>query len=299
VKGFCYRIAVCGERILFARAHMPKGVKADGKHTVTELAEMATQSREKMPPWLMKKPFVIDDLARSTLASDGLTPESIPPEGQFVRLRPILREDWGAEFETLTDRIHPDNVAAAVTACKAMGLTMGGVDLITPDITVPWHKNGAIINEINYMPQVLKDIDDDARAAVARVALQGEGDGRIPVHFVTGVGERDTAARDLRSQLAGEGETCHLVSTEICEDPEGKALPLRGLGTLFERVLAMLGRPDVESLIVAAPADTFVQSGWPVDRLAKVHVLAADDGAAEATWQAIDARIATGGFARL
>ena len=297
VPGFCYRIAMCGDDMLFARAHKPKGLTGDGKLTIAELAEKATKNRKKLPPWQMIRPFVIDEVAEKTLSMDGRSAQTVPAKGEFVRLRPIIHEGWGAEFENVTDRIHPDNVEASRLACRAMGLTIAGVDMISPDIAVPWHENGAIINEINYMPQILKDVNEDGRRKVGKLIV--EGDGRIPIHFVTGNGDLAQAAATVRERLAQTDERAHVVAADRCEGPDGAAVVLRGMTDLFSRVLAMLGRVDVHSLIIAAPADAFATSGWPIDRLAKVHVSGCDEGAARAIHEAIDARIETGGLARL
>jgi hypothetical protein len=52
----------------------------------------------------------------------------------------------------VSSRIHPENIALAIHAAKVLRLELAGVDLISTDISQPYHANGACINEVNYAP---------------------------------------------------------------------------------------------------------------------------------------------------
>jgi cyanophycin synthetase len=207
------------------------------------------------------------------LAAAGLTLASVIPEGQFAYLRPLAAPEWGGEIEDLTRHIHPANAELAAVATRLLGLTVAGVDFITTDIAQPWHANGAVINEINFNPQfsvAARKIDETSMLE----ALVG-GDGRIPVHLVTGSGDLAAAAGALKRQLSDAGRSCHSTSATFTEDPDGNGIYLAA-STLFERSLALAMRPEVEEMILIGPPPQLFERGLAVDRLESIHVVEAD-----------------------
>src|SRR5690606_24429942 len=86
------------------------------------------------------------------LARAGLTLDSVPAAGAWAWLRRIESTEWGGVDEDFSTTLHPDNAAIAIRAAELFGLDIAGVDIISTDITRPWHENGAIINEVNSSP---------------------------------------------------------------------------------------------------------------------------------------------------
>ena len=97
-------------------------------------------------------------MAIQMLSRQRLTADSVPEKRKFVALRRIETTAWGGVDEDVTSSLHPDNVKVAVDASKLFGLEVAGIDIVSPNITQPWHSNGAIINEVNFAPllEVLK-----------------------------------------------------------------------------------------------------------------------------------------------
>jgi cyanophycin synthetase len=241
-----------------------------------------------VPPW---KRIVVngqaDELAAQCLAEVGLTLQSVPDEGQWAPLRPYVSDDWGGTSEDVAGAIHPENTQLAIDAARALGLTIAGVDLMTVDISRPWHENGAIINEMNYKPQ-FATLNREIRVASLVQALVND-DGRIPVHLVTGEGDMLGAAQDLKRQFSSEGHKCHLTSAGFTEDGEGREMVMR-LSSLFERSLALTMRSDVQELImVGQPAELFTR-GLAVDRLESAYVIDDDPERGERLLREIRAR---------
>jgi cyanophycin synthetase len=50
--------------------------------------------------------------------------------------------------------MHPDNVTACEMAAGVVGLDVAGIDVLTPDISVPFRENGAVIIEVNAGPGI-------------------------------------------------------------------------------------------------------------------------------------------------
>lgn len=269
VAGVCYRVFVVGNQLVYVVKRQPKSVKGDGLKSVQALVEAANREQLKRPPWARLKPWVLDEVALQCLHKAGHTPQSVLPEGQLAALRPFTSEDWGGSAEHVTPHIHPDNVRLAVDAAQTLGLRVAGVDLISTDITRPWHENGAILNEVNFKPSVGGDSDTDKFHPYMLSVV--DGDGRIPVHAVVGVGDVWARARSLRQDLRQAGVLAHVCGHSAVESPNGEPLHLVGSG-LFARCRALLQNPCVEALIVVVDSDEFLKTGLPLDRFEEVHL---------------------------
>jgi cyanophycin synthetase len=270
VRGLCHRIFIAGGRLVYALRRWPKSVKGDGVKTVQQLVEDANAAQLQTPPWLRKKPFLLDDLGLACLAKSGLGPHTVLPEGQVAPLRPIPTTEWGGEPDDVTQTIHADNVRLAVQAASAMGLSVVGVDLMTDDITRPWHETGAVINELNFTPYLGGNLANEKVHPYLHALVQA--DGRIPVHAVVGAGDLWAKGRVVRDALAAQGIRAHLCATDNAESPDGGAEHLACKG-LFLRCTALLRRRDVDALIVLVDSPEFLNTGLPLDRFSAVHVV--------------------------
>jgi cyanophycin synthetase len=75
-----------------------------------------------------------------------------PREGERVLLRATANLSTGGTSIDRTDEIHPDNVTACEMAANIVGLDIAGIDVLSPDISVPFRENGAVIIEVNAAP---------------------------------------------------------------------------------------------------------------------------------------------------
>jgi hypothetical protein len=118
-----------------------------------------------------------------------------------------------------------------------------------------------------------------------------DGDGRIPVHLVTGEGDPLAAAKALKAQLRQQGRRSHLTSAGYTEDAEGEEVVMT-LSTLFDRGLALAMRRDVEELILAGGLSEILMKGLVVDQLESVHIIDDDATRGDRTARDIKARFA-------
>ena len=86
------------------------------------------------------------------LAKKGYDKDTVPAAGEIVFLRATANLSTGGTAIDVTDVIHPDNRQMAIRAIRAIGLDVGGVDFLTPDITQSYKDVGGGICEVNAAP---------------------------------------------------------------------------------------------------------------------------------------------------
>lgn len=281
VAGICHRLFVVGEELIVAAKRLPKSVKGDGQKTVAELVVQENEELAKQAPWERKKPFLLDDMAVECLRKAGFSTSSVPLKDQFAPLRPIESTEWGGVVEDMMVHIHPDNVRAAVDAAAALGLRVAGVDMISTDISQPWHSNGAIINEVNFAPFFGGNMDSPKTSHFLQALV--DGDGRIPVWALVGCGDLFEAGKSLQAELLAQGLQAFVTSAGRTENAQGDALPLR-CNSLFDRCIALTMNLRVQAMVMLVDSDELLRTGMPLDRIDKVFIDPASATAESQAW---------------
>jgi cyanophycin synthetase len=271
VVGTCHRIFVANGQILYVVKRLPKSVKGDGSRTVAELIQAANQREKIRPPWQRTELFPNDEAAVDAMLTAGFTLDSAPGAGVAVPLRDIESTQWGGGDEDLTGSIHLENADIALRAAELFDLCVAGIDIISPDISRPWHENGAIINEVNFAPQL-------GRAETSRNYIPEflsrfiKGDGRIPVEVYVGGESAVTAARSRQQELVKEGINCFITSHNLSMAPSGQKIHFP-FESLFKRCRVFLLNSQVEAIILVVQTDEFMHTGLPVDSCNGLTVL--------------------------
>jgi cyanophycin synthetase len=269
VPGVCHRIFIARGKLLYAVRRDPKSVFGDGSSTIRALINAANERDQMLPPWLRSEPWPADTMTEETLAAQGLSLDDVPDAGRKVALRPIESTRWGGDDEDMTATIHPDNIRLAETAARLIGLDNAGVDLMSVDVSRPWHENGAVINEMNYAP-TLGAAEISRRHVQEFLRRHIRDESRIPVLAVIGSGpSADTRARSLQAQINRRGLRCWITGASATLGPNGESHPLAA-GGLFSRGRALLLRDDVDALVMRVEDDALLKSGLPVDRIDEV-----------------------------
>ena len=269
IEGYVHRISLVGEELVLVNQRLPKSVKGDGVHSVRQLIELANREQDIKAPWLRLKPFPADETALASMQRAGFTPESIPSEGELVPLREIGGMAEGGMVKSYTDTIHPDNLVLAQRVRKLFRLTSVGIDLLTTDITRPWHQTGAIINEVNHSPHVGHATMPYAEAKHRHYfkALEVSAN-RFPIRVF--VGDAQALARAQQAhQLAIKQSPVFLTNHQHTVDNTGSEYPLAA-DSLHQRCAALLRDSDVHGLIVVIQTDEFYHSGFPFNRVVEI-----------------------------
>jgi cyanophycin synthetase len=217
VLGNEHRLLVVGNRMVAAAAGEPAWVTGDGKSTVIELidSQINTDPRRGRTENHPLNPVRLDSAARLEIARQGLSEDSVPPDGQRV----LVQRSGNVAFD-VTDRVHPSIAATVTLAARIVGLDIAGVDLVAEDITRPLDEQRGAIVEVNAGPGLLMHLKpaDGTPRPVGRAIVDHlfpEGDaGRIPIVGVTGTNGKTVVARLVSRLLHLSGKRTGLACSE-------------------------------------------------------------------------------------
>ncbi len=268
IEGVCVRLFIADGKLLYAVRRDPMGVLGDGKRTVAELVADECASQMEKPAWARSKIRPLDDLARISIRQAGYTEASVPDKDALVPLRRIESTADGGKGDDVSDIAHPENIRIAEAAAKVCGLNNSGIDIITPDISVPWHENDAAINEVNYSPLL-------GGGQVSRAYLEEylqrhlQGQGRIPVHVFVGDDTALAAARQKHAAHAKAGVAAYLATESAVYDPHMQLVPMREQ-PVWQRLRAPIFWPEVEALVIAQTTDALLDQELPLEDVDEV-----------------------------
>ena len=268
VSGVAHRIFIAKGRLIYAVKRLPISIEGDGVKDVSVLIKEANKITRSNPPWLREKIFPDDKEALEVMQISNYSLASIPKNGELVPLRVIESTASGGTPQNVTDIIHPDNIDIALRAVKLFGLEVSGVDIISEDISKPWHVNGAIINEVNYAPAF--GVSEIAKNYIPTyLDLILDDNGKIPISIVVGGNNAMDVALQEQTKLMQKEISCFVSSHNVTINAFRKAviLPFK---SLYKRCRALLMNRQVEAIILVVQTDEFLHSGLPCSHIDKV-----------------------------
>jgi cyanophycin synthetase len=152
VEGGNYRLLYLDGRLLDAVERVPPTVRGDGKSTVKELIVAENEDRLRQGIEASQSLLTIDRELRHTLHQNGYSLRSVPPRDDRVQVKTVVNDNRRWDNLRVSDRVCASLVGAGATAAAAVGVRFAGVDVITPDVTVPLGESGGVIIEVNAMP---------------------------------------------------------------------------------------------------------------------------------------------------
>jgi cyanophycin synthetase len=221
VAGEDHRLLVVNGELIAATRRTPGRVIGDGAHTIRQLVELVNQDpRRGVGHEKVMTRIEMDAQADMMLNRQGLSPDSIPAADQVVLLRSTANLSTGGTATDVTDVIHPDNREMAIRAVTAIGLDVGGVDFLCPDIAESYKTVGGGICEVNAAPGFRMHVAPsegtprDAAGPVIDMLFPPGSASRVPIACVTGTNGKTTTARMLAHITKMAGFTPGLTTTD-------------------------------------------------------------------------------------
>ncbi|HET7234659.1 MAG TPA: cyanophycin synthetase [Longimicrobium sp.] len=221
VTGRDHRVLVVDGRLVAVAERVPAHVVGDGHHTVRQLVELANRDPRRGRGHTRTLTRLPDDgLTEEHLRARGQSWDTVPAAGEAVYLRATANLSTGGTSIDRTDEIHPDNVTSCEMAAGIVGLDIAGIDVLSPDISVPFRENGAVIIEVNAAPGLRMHThpsEGKPRNVGAPIIdmLYPPGQGyTIPVIAVTGTNGKTTTTRLIAHLFRQTGKTVGFTTTD-------------------------------------------------------------------------------------
>ena len=152
VPGDNYRLLYLDGQLVDAFVRRPPAVVGDGRSTVAALVRQANDERLNREAGVSQVLLTVDPDMVRTLARQDLTLRSVPAAGKRVVLKTVVNENAGADNTTATRLLCRSIVDDCARAVRALRVRLAGVDVITPNPTVPLQESGGVVLEVNAPP---------------------------------------------------------------------------------------------------------------------------------------------------
>jgi cyanophycin synthetase len=272
VPGTCHRILVAKESVIFVVKRNPRRIIGDGLLSIKELIDHQNASIRKKIPQKRLPEYTLDSAAIEHLAKSGLDPSTVPDKGEKITLRPVHSANWGGDPEVVTDQLHPENAELALKAARIFGLSFAGIDFISEDISVPWHQNGAVINEINYAPVTGRTHEYQRLGTQKYLKLAVPNFGRIPIELFLGNAMASLASLRWKQYLE-QGKATYFVDQNTIWIDSQSSYVASGPQSISHRLATLRFDTRLQAIVVFCKrASALTEDGLPFEYVTSLHV---------------------------
>jgi D-alanine-D-alanine ligase-like ATP-grasp enzyme len=173
IDGDVYRLLFLDGELLDVVHSVPANVTGDGRSTIEGLiaAENERRAAARGAAGLSLIGLNLDTVL--TLRRGGVTLTSVLPPGRRLPLRVATNCNAERDNETWRGPVAESVIEDAKAAVRAVGVRLGGVDVVTTDISRPLRETGGVVTEVNGGPGLHHHylVADRANATPVAVAV--------------------------------------------------------------------------------------------------------------------------------
>ena len=277
-EGVGHRFTIYRDQAITVTRKLPATIVGDGTRTVKYLIDHYETEARRIKRPKDGEPFVviatnaarhdIDGEVLGMLEQQGVELDTVLAEGQAIQLRRRNNASAGGQTRAIDPAtIHPDNTAVCLRAARLVGLDIAGVDFITTDITRSWLETGALICEVNAIPQI--GYNHGIEPVMLDLFRLGS---RIPVHLAIVDDPLPVGlARELASVYGANG-----LSTD-------QGLWVNGLQITpawcdsYAAARSLIFNPEVSVAVCVMTKADVIEHGLPLDRWDNIVIENPDD----------------------
>lgn len=202
ISGYDHRILVINYKFVAAAKRTPACVIGDGKHTIQELIDIVNSDpRRGYGHEKVLTAIKVDHFTNQILEDKGFTLDTVLVDGYELLLKPTANISTGGTAEDITDHVHPSNIFMCERIARIIGLDICGIDIMTPDLSVPITENGGAVLEVNAAPGFRMHLEPTTGIArnvaepVIDMLYPPGTSARIPIIAVSGTNGKTTTTR--------------------------------------------------------------------------------------------------------
>jgi len=269
-RGRDHRILVVNGKVVAVAERIPAHVIGDGVSTIRELIEITNKDPRRGDGHdNVLTRIEIDCTSQTVLERQGFTLDSIPQAGQICYLKATANLSTGGIAVDRTDEIHPENVWIAERVAKIVGLDIAGIDVVTPNISLPFRQTDSVIIEVNAAPGFRMHtapsvgIPRNVAEPVLDMLFPPGTPCRIPIISITGTNGKTTTTRLTAHIFKRTGKVVGYTTTDGIYI--GEWLVEKGDTTGPRSAQVILRDPTVEIAVLETARGGIIRSGLGFD----------------------------------
>lgn len=269
LEGKDYRVCVVNYKVVAAALRIAPFVIGNGKNNLRELINITNEDplRGEDHEKALTKIKINPELTASLLKR-GIKLDYIPKIGEKILLRENANLSTGGMAIDCTEELCERNIEYCISAAKALGLDICGVDICSKDIGIPLEENNGAVLEINAAPGIRmhhypsKGKSRNVGKAILEM-LYDEKPNNIPIISITGTNGKTTTTRLISHVLKMMGNTVGMTCTDGVYIND-KCIH-KGDDTGFESARTILLNKDVDIAVLETARGGLVKKGLAYD----------------------------------